>query len=208
MFEDTDNRGQVGIGTLIVFIAMVLVAAIAAGVLVNTAGFLQESAEQTGQEAQGEVSDRLNVVSAFASDTDSDGDYDTLNMTIRKASGSDDITIAETTFTYLGPSATASGDLDASNSYVEKSAISGNSDYLRNESDRVEVALLIDSGAVTGTGNSGPFGDYAASAGFGGSGELTKGSDFTIQLTTASGASTIIEGRIPSTAQDGGTVEV
>jgi flagellin-like protein len=63
MLEERTDRGQVGIGTLIVFIAMVLVAAIAAGVLINTAGFLQTQSEQTGQQSSAQVTDRLEPVS-------------------------------------------------------------------------------------------------------------------------------------------------
>jgi flagellin-like protein len=194
MFEDTDNRGQVGIGTLIVFIAMVLVAAIAAGVLVNTAGFLQESAEQTGQEAQGEVSDRLDVVSAYATDVDpsTDDAYDNVTITVRKASGSDDINLSDVTFTYLGPSTTSTGTLD--DGAITRTAVSGNADYLRNESDRVEIEIAIDAGGTP--------------AGIGGATQLQPGEEFELQLTTSAGASTYIEGRIPETAESGGVVEL
>jgi len=64
IFTDSEDRGQVGIGTLIVFIALVLVAAIAAGVLINTAGFLQTQAQSTGEESTDQVSTNLVFLSA------------------------------------------------------------------------------------------------------------------------------------------------
>ncbi len=92
------NRGQVGIGTLIVFIAMVLVAAIAAGVLINTAGFLQSKSEHTGTESSAQVTDRVHVVSTMGNVTDTDGDgkyeIDYVNLTVMKGSGSGDINLS------------------------------------------------------------------------------------------------------------------
>jgi len=56
-----DDIGDMGIGAMIVFIAMVLVAGIAASVLIQTANRLEIQAMKTGQETIGEVSTGLGV---------------------------------------------------------------------------------------------------------------------------------------------------
>ena len=108
MFEfitNNDDRGQVGIGTLIVFIAMVLVAAIAAGVLINTAGFLQSQAEATGQESTDLVSERIDVTSTVGIVNNS-SNPDTLSeirVGVAGAAGSNQIDLSSATIQAVGP---------------------------------------------------------------------------------------------------------
>ena len=103
---DTESRGQVGIGTLIVFIAMVLVAAIAAGVLINTAGLLQAQAQQTGEETTAEVSDVVQIGEVIGS-SDADGTINRINASVRLASGSDPINVSQASYTIPTPSGEA-----------------------------------------------------------------------------------------------------
>jgi len=102
---DEAERGQVGIGTLIVFIAMVLVAAIAAGVLINTAGFLQTESEETGQQSGQQVSDRLQVAAATGSQLDNSG-VGIVNVTVKKSPGASNIDLESATVQWVGPSGT------------------------------------------------------------------------------------------------------
>ncbi|QZX99007.1 archaellin/type IV pilin N-terminal domain-containing protein [Halobaculum rubrum] len=109
MFEfitDEEERGQVGIGTLIVFIAMVLVAAIAAGVLINTAGFLQSKSQETGQQSSKQVSNRLQEVATVGNVTGDPEKVDYVNVTVTQAPGAGEIDLQNATVTWIGPQGT------------------------------------------------------------------------------------------------------
>ena len=87
-----EKKAEMGVGTLIIFISLLLVAAVAAGVLIQTAGSLQQRALSTGQAAQAEISTSLSVLEVSGSDG-ANGSIDSLSLLVNLVSGSDPINL-------------------------------------------------------------------------------------------------------------------
>lgn len=189
---DTDNwradRGQVGIGTLIVFIAMVLVAAIAAGVLINTAGFLQTKSEQTGSESTAQVTNRANVVSTVGTVANDDSIH-RVNLTVMKSSGAGDVDLSTATVEWLGPDdariLTHADDGTADAKHFNLTTIKDIGDtapVLVEQADRFRITL--DAAALTEKSHG-----------------LKESEDFTVKIITSAGAVTYHHS-VPQTLTD------
>ena len=87
--------GAIGIGAMIVFIAMVLVAGIAASVLVQTSTKLESQAMKTGQETIDEVSTGL-AVEQILGHKESTSSVDYIGVVVRPRAGSADVDLSET----------------------------------------------------------------------------------------------------------------
>jgi flagellin FlaB len=211
--NDDDDRGQVGIGTLIVFIAMVLVAAIAAGVLINTAGFLQTQAENTGTESTEQVSNNINVLSAVGQVASSNNTVGEVRMSVAPAAGSDAVNLEEVTIQYVSDDDfanlihTDASDVRDSDTIFNTSAITAedrNDNVMTDSSDRYEIVIYLND-TLGGSGPSGinTTGDNSEI------GELAEGEEAELTITTDAGAQIVATIKVPDSLAgdtDGDTV--
>lgn len=95
-----NRKAESGIGTLIVFIAMILVAAVAAGVLIQTSSSLQSKSLDIGKKTQSEVSSGLEVVQVLGF-REGSGTVRNLTFMVKLTAGSSAIKFDDTTLSLL-----------------------------------------------------------------------------------------------------------
>jgi flagellin FlaB len=197
------DRGQVGIGTLVVFIAMVLVAAIAAGVLINTAGFLQTKSEQTGQQSSQQVVNRLDIApkSGKVGTVGGESVVGSVNVTVQQNSGATNIDLRNVTVRWADSSGvfrTTHSDVDSGTADFGVVALKDADDskpVINSVDDR--FLLVFDTGAepinitldtADGTENVREI-----------DGLLEEGTQVNLRLTTKAGATTTATVTVPQT---------
>jgi len=137
----------------------VLVAAIAAGVLINTAGLLQAQAQQTGEETTAEVSDVIQIGEVVGNNTDSTADIELVNVSVRLASGSDPINVSQASYTISSPRGEAgviNGNENTGNVITHKAIQGGlesqdDSSVLRDQEDLLRVSIDLENAGPVST---------------------------------------------------------
>jgi len=86
-----DKRAEMGVGTMIIFIAMVLVAAVAASVLISTANSVREQAQNTGEQAIQNVASGFITYDVVGDVSATYDRLDSVDIYVRLAAGSPSI---------------------------------------------------------------------------------------------------------------------
>jgi len=146
-----NNKADVGIGTLIVFIAMVLVAAVAAAVLIQTSGVLQQKAQQTGKEATAEVASNLKISSVVGKTDTSNAKVQLINVTMELAAGGSSIDFSKVVVKYINETTTTTLNLQTGSggataslfNYTEERVGSGSANNVLQSGDLALVTLNL-----------------------------------------------------------------
>ena len=129
MNEESNDWGSIGIGAMIVFIALILVAAVASAVIIQTGEKLQQNAQQSGSDTQQEISGKISIITIWVGDTPT-ANNEEITMVFELAPGSEPITNTDVHWSVIcdqgagGAPSLADGDLSTATN-LDGSAIAG-----------------------------------------------------------------------------------
>ena len=150
------KAGAVGIGTLIVFIAMILVAAVAAVVLIRTSGVLEQKAYEVGMASTAEAANRIKITSVMAHVTAQE--VDVIMLTILPSAGAEPIDLSNCIMTYQTGSEYLSGitynaSMVATDRSFNRTVLQGDDDAVleNTENDIYQINYYIGDGTNRST---------------------------------------------------------
>lgn len=176
--REDDDRAQVGVELLVVFIATVVVAAIAASLLLNTAIALQAQAEETGEESLDQLTERVQVVSAIGEV--GDDRVETVKLRVQTAPGTDSVDLESASVQTVGDGVDPSPSVEV---------VGADDAVLTEGSDIGYVRIYGESGLDEGEG-------------------LSPGDEVTVRITTAAGATTTHVLTVPASLAGKSVVEL
>lgn len=167
------KAGAIGIGTLIVFIAMILVAAVAAVVLIRTSGVLEQKAYEVGMSSTAEAANKIKITSVIGHTVNQTVDY--VMITILPSAGAEPIDLANCVMTFMTGSTYINGiTYNATMAATEKSfnrtVLQGDNDAVleTTENDIYQINFYLGNGTARTT--------------------IPENTEFTMTLTAMAGA--------------------
>ena len=163
------DEGSIGIGAMIVFIALILVAAVASTIIIKTAEELQQNAENTSSDTREQISGKVSIMDVFVSASEdnlgANGDthLKSMDIFVRIASGSIGVQQGDIQY-YI--SCRLKTDINGDGSTAENTGAETAVDQVVVESAALTVTELDGTAIVAGT-------------------ELTAGTSYKGQITLA-----------------------
>jgi flagellin FlaB len=179
----SDLKAQVGVGSMILFIAMLLVAAVGASTLIQTTGKFQQQAAVSGGQGVREVSTKVALRSIVGySSNPSEGRFDKLILTVSLGSG-DELPLDNLVMTYQAGDIyipriyynASAGDANGAPDFYVRALI-GDEDNVLTKNELLELHFWIEYGT--------PF-------------PLNASTEFTISLTPRGATGTVFRGTTP-----------
>lgn len=137
------DAAEVGVGTLIIFIAMVLVAAVAAAVIIGTTGSLQQRASETGKEATEDVSSNFQVENFYGQRNSTTADIYTLKTYAKLSAGARQLDLASMILRYTDGNTVTVYALNGTNPFNLTWLRGTNSNNVIAAGDLVEISLNL-----------------------------------------------------------------
>ncbi len=183
-----DRKAIMGIGMLIIFIATILVSAVAAGVLVKVTGQLQQKALLVEEAARTRLVSGLEVLNVYAYPNLTAENIENIELITRLGAGADPVSFSSVGLSFVSGETTLSADLNQSISTIANCTF----DNLQNQEEYCifpkvgNTNILLEAGELLAV-------RYKLNT----THALGSQDDFELSLVASSGASEILDLRVP-----------